>query len=112
MHASRDRGGWGGDGWDDGDWERAGSDDEWEGLAEDDADADDPETDGDDDPEDPATVPCPFCREEILEDAPRCPHCERYLSDEDHARSQMPRWVLVTAILCLAAAAWMALAAI
>jgi hypothetical protein len=96
MHASRDRHGWGGD--------------EWDGLAED--DADDPDSFDGDDPGDPAIVPCPFCRQEILEDAPRCPHCERYLSDEDHARSRTPRWVLVTAIVCLAAAVWMALAVI
>ena len=33
-----------------------------------------------------ATIDCPHCGKEIYEDAERCPHCERYLSDEDAAR--------------------------
>jgi hypothetical protein len=100
------RGGWHDDG-DEGDGDE-GEVDEDDGRSDDWSDA---EFDGDE-AEEPATAPCPFCRREILEDAPRCPHCERYLTDEDHARSRTPRWVLVTAILCLAAAVWMALAAI
>ena len=30
-----------------------------------------------DDDDDSATVPCPYCKREIHEDAERCPHCER-----------------------------------
>lgn len=72
-------------------------------------DDDDDEFDEDAEPvygedDQPAIVPCPFCRGDVLEDSPRCPHCERYLTDEDHARSGTPTWVIVTAVICLAAA--------
>ena len=78
---------------------------------EDDEDADDDEWDDEvdgwgDDSDDEPTVPCPFCRREILEDTPRCPHCERYLSAEDHAGSRQPLWVVATAVVCLAIALW------
>ena len=59
-----------------------------------------------DDAEDEPTVPCPFCRREVLEDAPWCPHCEEYISAADHARPTKPLWVTVTAMVCLAVAAW------
>lgn len=65
--------------------------------------------DEDDDADEP-TVPCPFCRREILEDTPRCPHCERYLSPEDFARGAKPLWVIATAVVCLAIAIGWALA--
>ena len=73
--------------------------DEWE---------EDDNNDGDafNDEEDEPTVPCPFCRQEILEDAPWCPHCDRYISAEDHARAGKPLWVIVAAVLCLAIAVW------
>ena len=60
---------------------------------------------GDDDDEEPF-VPCPFCRGDILEDTPRCPHCGEYLSAEDHVRSGRPVWVTITTIVCLAIAVW------
>lgn len=60
---------------------------------------------GDDSDEEPA-VPCPFCRREILEDAPRCPYCERYISAEDQAGSRKPAWVVVTALVCLGITIW------
>ena len=31
----------------------------------------------------PDTVPCPYCRAPIHEDAERCPKCENYISRED-----------------------------
>lgn len=73
-----------------------------------DDDWDDDGTDsGDDhDSDDEPTVPCPSCRREILEDSPRCPYCERYLSAEDHAAPRKPAWVIVTALVCLAVALW------
>lgn len=52
------------------------------------------------------TIPCPYCHREMLEDSPRCPHCERYISAEDHAGPRRPTWVILTAIVCLAAALW------
>ena len=73
-----------------------------------DEDEDEDAEDGDafNDDDDEPTVPCPFCRQEILEDTPRCPHCERYLSTEDYARAGKPVWVIVAAVLCLAVAVW------
>ena len=72
-------------------------DDEWD--AADDADT------GDDSDEEP-TVPCPSCRRDILEDSPRCPYCERYISAEDHAGPGKPLWIIATALVCLAVALW------
>ncbi len=75
-------------------------------------DADD-DWDGDDFPDDEgdeSTVPCPYCRREMFEDSPRCPHCERYISAEDRARPGFPVWVIATALVCLASAlCWMVL---
>lgn len=78
-------------------------DDDWDDDSEADADLRDEDDDG-------PTVPCPFCRREILEDTPRCPHCERYLSPEDFARRSKPLWVMITAAVCLAIAIWLAFA--
>ena len=79
---------------------------------EDDDDAwdDDSEADADLRDNDDPTVPCPFCRRDILEDTPRCPYCERYLSPDDFARRSKPLWVLITAAVCLAIAIWLAFA--
>jgi hypothetical protein len=79
-----------------------------------DQDDDDPEDedwdndDGDigDDPDDEPTVPCPYCRREIIEDSPRCPYCERYISEEDHAGPRKPLWIIATALICLGIAIW------
>lgn len=59
-----------------------------------------------DDSDDEPTVPCPYCRREILEDVPRCPYCERYISAEDHKEPKKPLWIVATALVCLAAALW------
>jgi hypothetical protein len=73
---------------------------------EDDEDwANDPDDYGENSDEEP-TVPCPYCKEEILEDLPRCPYCERYISEEDHAGPNKPLWVTVTALICLGVAIW------
>jgi hypothetical protein len=76
---------------------------------DDEADWDDDETDygeGTEDSDDEPTVPCPYCRREILEDSPRCPYCERYISEEDHAQPNKPLWVILTALVCLGVAIW------
>jgi hypothetical protein len=82
--------------------ESADEDDEWD--PEDDADI------GDDSDEEP-TVPCPYCRREILEDSPRCPYCERFISAEDHAGPKKPLWIIATALVCLGVALWWVFAA-
>ena len=68
----------------------------------------DPEDDGDfgDDSDDEPSVPCPSCRREILEDSPQCPSCGQSISAEDHAGPRKPVWIVATALVCLAAAAW------
>jgi hypothetical protein len=48
------------------------------------------------------TVPCPYCRRPILEDSPRCPYCENYLSREDASPARKPLWFLVGAAAVLA----------
>lgn len=60
---------------------------------------------------DEPTVPCPYCKEEILEDSPYCPHCERYISEEDHAGPRKPLWVILTALVCIGIAIWWVFAA-
>jgi hypothetical protein len=83
-------------------------DDDWDDEDDEDRFAD--AIDGDEDEDDEPTVPCPYCRREILEDTPRCPYCERYISSEDggaSALSTRPTWVILTALVCLAMAlAW------
>ena len=69
-------------------------------------DADDEDEDEDEGEDEEPTIPCPYCRREILEDSPRCPYCERYISDEDHAAPGKPLWVILTALLCLGIAVW------
>jgi hypothetical protein len=59
------------------------------------------EWDEDDDSDDEPTVPCPSCHREILEDTPRCPYCERYISAEDTAAPPKPFWMVATALVCL-----------
>lgn len=64
---------------------------------------DDFEEEGDsavDDDEEP-TVPCPFCRREVWEDAPRCPHCGNQLGGADVPSPGRPWWVVITAAALL-----------
>ena len=53
--------------------------------------------------EEEPTVNCPYCRTEIWEEAVQCPECGEYLSHEDQQARQewKPRWVILTALLCL-----------
>jgi hypothetical protein len=103
-HGDRGRhgGGWGGstgDAFDDADDDADDSgafddsSDEWEA--------------GDDSGDEP-TVPCPYCRRELLEDSPWCPTCDRYITDEEFRQAGRPMWVVVTAVVCLAIALWWA----
>ena len=72
-------------------------DDDWESH---DWDADKSSCDDQDDDDD-YTMPCPYCRRPIHEDAQRCPYCEQYLSDEDAPTSRKPWWIIVGAVVCL-----------
>lgn len=71
----------------------------------DDDDAWDDDVDGDDGDDEPL-VACPNCGAEILEDTPRCPVCEAYVSEEDGPASSKPAWVVATAVICLGMALW------
>jgi predicted nucleic acid-binding Zn ribbon protein len=51
----------------------------------------------------PATVPCPHCRTEILEDNERCPNCGMYLSKEDAYGKSRSGWWMIVAVLALIA---------
>ena len=53
------------------------------------------------DDEDEPTIPCPYCRREILEDSPRCPYCENYLSGEDAPPQPKSRLMIVGVAICL-----------
>jgi hypothetical protein len=55
----------------------------------------------DDDSDD--LIECPYCGEQIYEGSERCPHCEKYLSEED-APSRKPLWIVVCGLLALGAA--------
>jgi hypothetical protein len=59
---------------------------------------DEPELDED---EDEPTLPCPYCRREIHEDAQRCPYCESYISREDARPSRKPWWLVLGVFACL-----------
>lgn len=67
---------------------------------DDDFDADDSIINDDADGEEP-TVPCPYCRREIHEDAQRCPYCEQYISEEDRPASTKPWWIVAGVAVCL-----------
>lgn len=54
---------------------------------------------GDQDDED-ETIPCPHCGQGVYEDAEWCPHCEKYLSQEDAPSKRKPWWIVGGVILC------------
>ena len=58
------------------------------------------EFDTDDDSDDPDTIPCPYCRRPVYENADLCPHCKSYLSEEDAPRRH-PWWLIAGVIVCL-----------
>jgi DNA-directed RNA polymerase subunit RPC12/RpoP len=73
------------------------------GRSWDEPDFDDEADDGDlpDEDEDEPTVPCPYCRREIHEEAVRCPYCEHYISDEDAPPRRRPWWLVIGVVVCL-----------
>jgi hypothetical protein len=53
------------------------------------------DSDADDDEDGEPTVPCPYCRREIHEDALQCPYCQQYISDVDAPARPKPWWLLL-----------------
>ncbi|HZZ27113.1 MAG TPA: hypothetical protein VFE46_03825 [Pirellulales bacterium] len=51
--------------------------------------------------DDEPTMECPYCGAEILETTPRCPHCERYISEEDSPARKKSWLVILGTGLCL-----------
>ncbi|MGD9648776.1 MAG: hypothetical protein AB7U73_23900 [Pirellulales bacterium] len=51
--------------------------------------------------DDEPTIPCPYCRREILEDVAQCPYCEQYISREDAPPASKPWWIVIGAIVCM-----------
>ena len=51
--------------------------------------------------DEPAEVPCPYCKRQISEDAVQCPYCGCYVS-EDVAPRQRPWWWVVAVVLLVA----------
>jgi predicted nucleic acid-binding Zn ribbon protein len=49
-----------------------------------------------------ATAECPYCGEEIYEDANWCPYCTNYISHEDAPKQRKPGWLVAGVIVCLA----------
>ena len=67
-----------------------------------DDDWDDDETSWDEEAEDDDdyTIPCPWCKRSIHEDAERCPYCEHYISEEDAPPQRKPWWIIVGVLIC------------
>lgn len=74
-------------------WQEDTEDDESDGSAEgpDEADMID----------EPAEVPCPYCKRLIWEDSPRCPYCGSYIGAEDAPRRRSWMWIVIVALLVL-----------
>ena len=53
-------------------------------------DDDDYEFDDDD-----SLNPCPYCHQEIPTDAPRCPYCRNYISQEEGVSNHKPWWFVL-----------------
>jgi uncharacterized Zn-finger protein len=48
-------------------------------------------------------IDCPYCGEEIHEYAERCPHCEKYISQEDAPSANKSWWIVLGVVLALLA---------
>jgi hypothetical protein len=68
---------------------------------EDDFGSDDEGEDFDAHNEDDDTVPCPYCRRLIHDEAEQCPYCEAYISEEDQPFQPRPWWFVIGFLLCL-----------
>ena len=66
-------------------------------------DESDMDDDDGDDSDEPEVVPCPYCGEEISEEAEVCPHCRSYISAEDAPPARKPWYVLLGTVALLAA---------
>lgn len=75
-------------------------DDEWTDSAWDEDPLEDLEGDDEDDDE-KSTVPCPYCRQPVYEDADYCANCDEFISLEDAPPERKPLWIVVTAVFCL-----------
>lgn len=64
-------------------------------------DWDDDDDDWEEEPDDEPTVECPYCGEEVHEDAQRCPHCGEYISEEDAPAKRKPWWIIAGALLVM-----------
>jgi predicted nucleic acid-binding Zn ribbon protein len=53
--------------------------------------------------DEPGLDACPYCRRMISEEAVRCHHCGKYLSQEDHPRGQSILITLLIVLLVVAA---------
>src|SRR5262245_15023384 len=76
---------------------RADYNDEWDEEFGGDEDGFDASNNGDVEP----AIPCPYCHKQIHEDAPRCPHCGNYVSEEDAPPGRKPWWIIVGTLACL-----------
>ncbi len=77
--------------------------DEYDEDFDDDFDVDEGDVDESDDE---ATIACPYCGDEMYEDAPQCPHCGQYITAEDGHREPKPWWIVAGVIACLVALLW------
>jgi hypothetical protein len=48
-----------------------------------------------------ASIPCPYCKRRIYEDAEQCPYCRQYISEETAPAQTKPWWIIVGVCLCL-----------
>jgi hypothetical protein len=78
-------------------------DESWDDEPDEDWEADDLGLDGaaEDADDGEPTIPCPYCRREIHEDAPRCPYCGQYISREDTPPARKPWLIVVGTIVTL-----------
>jgi len=76
---------------------RSEDDSDWDDNDLADEDFAEDSTNEDDEP----TVPCPYCRREILEDLARCPYCQRDISQEDAPPQPKSWFIVVGVVLCL-----------
>jgi hypothetical protein len=61
----------------------------------------DEDFDDEDDDDDRTTVPCPYCRQPVYEDAEYCTNCDEYISLEDAPPERKPAWVVAVVLLLL-----------
>ncbi len=47
------------------------------------------------------TVPCPYCGDDIYDDAEVCPHCGSYIIPDEKSTGR-PVWIVWTALILLA----------